>query len=88
MKPHLVEIENPETNTSIIVDMEGPYHPKKKRIGEHMYGHTLYIDDIPYHLEKYIPDEEELIKFKQENEGDPRFSKGGFFYRLVPFTKQ
>jgi hypothetical protein len=88
MKPHLIEIEDPGTNTSIIVDMEGPYHPKKKRIGEHMYGHTLYIDSIPYHLEKYIPGGKELIKFKVENEGDVRFSRGGFLYRLVPFTKQ
>lgn len=87
MKPHLVEIENPETNTSIIIDMEGPYHPKKKRIGEHMYGHTLYIDGIPYHFEKYIPTKEELKKFEMENEGKPEFSKGGFFYRLVPFTE-
>ncbi len=86
MKPHLIEIENPETNTSIIIDMEGPYHPKKKRIGEHMYGQTLYIDGIPYHFEKYIPTEEELKRFKQENEGNPRFSKGGFLYRIVPFT--
>lgn len=31
MRPHLIEIENPETQTSIIIDMEGPYHPKKKR---------------------------------------------------------
>lgn len=68
--------------------MEGPYHPKKKRIGEHMYGHTLYIDGIPDHFEKYIPTEEELIKFKAENEGDARFSKDGFLYRLVPFTEQ
>lgn len=87
MKPHLIEIENPETQTSIIVDMEGPYHPKNKRIGEHMYGVTLYIDNVPYHFEKYIPTEEEVIRFKKENEGKPRFSKGGFFYRLAPFTR-
>jgi len=86
MKPHLVEIKNSETQESIIVDMEGPYHPKKERIGEHMYGKTIYIDNVPYHFEKYIPTEEELIKFKKENEGSPLFSKGGFFYRLVPFT--
>ena len=88
MKPHLVEIKNSETQESIIVDMEGPYHPKKERIGEHMYGHTLYIEGIPYHFEKYIPTEEELIKFKVENEGDVHFSKGNFLYRLVPFTKK
>ncbi len=86
MKPHLVEIKNSETQKSIIVDMEGPYHSKKERIGEHMYGHTLYIEGIPYHFEKYIPTEEELIKFKTENEGDVQYSKGGFLYRLVPFT--
>ncbi len=87
MKPHLVEIENRETNTSIIVDMEGPYHSKKIKIGEHIYGVTIYIDNIPYHFEKYIPTEEELIKFRKENEGDAQFSKGGFLYRIVPFTK-
>lgn len=87
MKPHLIEIENPESHTSIIVDMEGPYHPKSKKVGEHMYGHTLYIDGIPYHFEKYIPTEEEIRKFEADNAGNARFSKGGFFYRLVPFTK-
>jgi hypothetical protein len=87
MKPHLIEIENPETNTCIIVDMEGPYHPRRKRIGEHVYGHTLYIDNVPYHFEKYIPTDEELKRFKKENEGNAHFSKGGFLYRLVPFTK-
>ncbi len=51
-----------------------------------MYGHTLYIDDVPYHFEKYIPTKEELRRLKKENEGDARFSKGGFCYRLVPFT--
>lgn len=60
MKPHIIEIENPETQTSIIIDMEGPYHPKSKRIGEHLYGHTLYIDNVPYHFEKYIPTKEEI----------------------------
>jgi hypothetical protein len=73
---------------SIIIDMEGPYHPKSKRIGEHMYGTTLLIENIPYHFEKYIPTKEELRKFNVENEGEARFSKGGFLYRLVPFTKQ
>ncbi|MGB9627717.1 MAG: hypothetical protein ACPL6D_03560 [Thermodesulfobacteriota bacterium] len=87
MKPHLIEIREPETQQSIIIDMEGPYHRKGERIGEHVYGHTLYIDNIPYHFEKYIPIVEELKKFKAENEGDARFSKGGFLYRLVPFTK-
>jgi hypothetical protein len=87
MKPHFVEIKNFETQESIVVDMEGPYHPKNKRIGEHIYGITLLIDNVPYHFEKYIPTEEELIKFKAENEGGVRFSKGGFLYRLVPFTK-
>lgn len=87
MKPHFVEIKDSETQDSIIVDMEGPYHPKKESIGEHMYGITLYIDNVPYHFEKYIPTEEELINFKKENEGNPQFSQGGFFYRLVPFTR-
>ena len=87
MKPQLIEIKDFETQESIVVDMEGPYHPKNKRIGEHMYGTTLYIDNIPYHFEKYIPTDEEIIKFKKENEGDVQYSKGGFLYRLVPFTK-
>ncbi|MEW6675521.1 MAG: hypothetical protein AB1348_05915 [Nitrospirota bacterium] len=87
MKPHFVEIKDHETRDSIIVDMEGPYHPKNKRIGEHIYGITLLIDNVPYHFEKYIPTQEELRRFKKENGGDARFSKGGFLYRLVPFTK-
>lgn len=87
MKPHFVEIKNPESHTSIIVDMEGPYHRKSERIGEHMYGYTLYIDGIPYHFEKYIPTEEEIKNFKTENEGDIQYSKRGFLYRLVPFTR-
>lgn len=87
MQTHFVEIKNRETQESVIVDMEGPYHPKSERIGEHMYGVTLYIDNVPYHYEKYIPTEEELKKFKKENEDDALFSKGGFLYRLVPFTK-
>lgn len=87
MKPHFVELKDFETERSIMVDMEGPYHPKKKRIGEHIYGITLLIDGVPYHFEKYVPAEDELRKFKQENEGDVRYSKGGFIYRLVPFTK-
>jgi len=52
-----------------------------------MYGTTLYIDNVPYHFEKYIPTKEEIRKFKKENEGDVQYSKGGFLYRLVPFTK-
>jgi len=87
MKPYLVEIKNPETHSSVIVDMEGHYHSKKTRIGEHMYGTTLYIGSVPYHFEKYIPTEEELVKFQEDNEGEPQFSEGKFFYRLVPFTK-
>lgn len=87
MKPHFIEIKDFETKNSIIVDMEGPYHPKNKRVGEHIYGATLYIDNIPYHFEKYIPTKEELEKFEKENEGKPIFSKNGFLYRLVPFAK-
>lgn len=87
MKPHFVEIKDYETQESIIFDMEGPYHAKNKRIGEHIYGTTLYIDNVPYHFEKYIPTEEEMRKLETENEGDVRFSKGGFLYRLVPFTR-
>jgi DNA primase catalytic subunit len=87
MKPCLVEIKDFETRQSIIVDMEGPYHRKNERIGEHLYGSTLLIDNIPYHFEKYIPTEEEIRKFKAENDGNIQFSKGGFLYRLVPFTK-
>ncbi|GER92537.1 hypothetical protein A45J_0253 [hot springs metagenome] len=52
-----------------------------------MYGATIYIDGIPYHFEKYIPTEDELNKFGEENEGRPRFSRNGFLYRLVPFTE-
>jgi hypothetical protein len=87
MKPHFIEIKDFETKNHITIDMEGPYHPKHKRIGEHMYGATVLIDNIPYHFEKYIPTEEELKEFKIENEGDARFSKEGFLYRLVPFAK-
>ncbi len=87
MKPHFIEIKDFETRSRIIIDMEGPYHPKNKRIGEHMYGATVLIDNIPYHFEKYIPTEEELIKFKAENEGNVQSSKGGFSYRFVPFAK-
>lgn len=87
MKPHFIEIKNPEMKNSIIVDMEGPYHPKNKRIGEHIYGATLLIDDVLYHFEKYIATKEELRKFKEENNGDVRYSKGGFLYRVVPFSK-
>ena len=79
MKPHFVEIKDYETKEGIIVDMEGPYHPKGKRIGEHMYGTTLLIENIPYHFEKYIPTKEELKKFDIEN--------SGYIYRLIPFTK-
>ena len=87
MNPHFIEIRDSETQESVIVDMEGPYHPKNKRTGEHMYGYTLYIEGIPYHFEKYIPTDDEIRKFKEENEGNPQFSQGGFLYRLVPFTK-
>ncbi|MDI6801237.1 MAG: hypothetical protein QMD01_04165 [Thermodesulfovibrionales bacterium] len=88
MKPHPIEIKDSETKESIIVDMEGPYHPKKERTGEHIYGAALLIDNVPYHFEKYIPTRDELRRFKKENEGDARFSQGGFLYRLVPFAKQ
>ena len=87
MKPHFVELKDSETHESFVIGMEGPYHPKSKRIGEHLYGHTLYIDNVPYHFEKYIPTQKELQKFKKENEGNPQFSKGEFFYRLVPFAR-
>ena len=87
MEPHLIEIRNPQTQQSIIIDMEGPYHPKDERIGEHMYGETLYIDGVPYHFEKYVPTKREIKKIEKENEGEPQFTKDGFFYRLVPFVK-
>lgn len=87
MKPHFVEIKDSETQKGIIIGMEGPYHPKSERIGEHLYGHTLYIDNAPYHFEKYIPTKEELRRFKKENEGNTLFSKGGFLNCLVPFAK-
>ncbi len=87
MEPYLIEIKNPETGSSIVIDMEGPYHKENERIGEHIYGATIYIDNIPYHFEKYIPTQEELMKFEDENEGQPRFAEGKYLYRLVPFTK-
>lgn len=87
MKPHYVKITDPETQAGIVVDMEGPYHPKNKRIGEHIYGNTLLIDNVPYHFEKYIPTKEELRTFKEENDGNVLYSKGGFLYRLVPFLR-
>ncbi len=87
MKLHFVKIKDFETQANIIIDMEGPYHPKNKRIGEHMYGTTLLLDNVPYHFEKYIPTEEEIRKFIKENEGDAQYSKGSFLYRIVPFTK-
>lgn len=87
MKPHLIEIKDFETQESFIMDMEGPYHHKKERIGEHIYGTTLLIDNIPYHFEKYIPTKEEIKKFEKENEGKPMFAKRGYFYRFVPFTE-
>lgn len=86
MKPHFIEIRDPDTQQSIIVDMEGPYHAENEKIGEHIYGATLYIDNIPYHFEKYIPTQEDVKKLIKENDGKP-ITKGGFFYRLVPFTK-
>lgn len=87
MKLHLIEIRDFEICKGIFVDMEGPYHQKNKRIGEHVYGTTIYIDNIPYHFEKYIPTKRELKKFEAENEGKPKLSKRDFLYRLVPFTK-
>ena len=87
MRPYFVELKNSETQNGIIVDMEGPYHPEDRRIGEHIYGITLLIDNVPYHFEKYIPTQEELLKFRNENEGKPQLSAGRFLYRLVPFTK-
>jgi hypothetical protein len=72
MKPHFVEIKDFETQENIIVDMEGPYHPKNGRIGEHMYRATLLIDGVLYHFEKYIPTEKELRVFREENDGDVR----------------
>lgn len=87
MKPHFIEIKDSETQESIIVDMEGPYHRKDERIGEHIYGHTLYIDGTPYHFEKYIPTKEEIKKVEKENEGNLQFAEGGFLYRFVPFTE-
>ena len=87
MKPHFAALKNPETQNSIIVDMEGPYHPEGERIGEHIYGVTLLIDGVPYHFEKYIPTQKEFLKFQNENEGEPQLSGGRFLYRLVAFTK-
>jgi len=87
MEPYFVAIKDPETQRNISVDMEGPYHDENERIGEHIYGMTLLVDDVPYHFEKYIPAREELLKFQTENEGDPRLSEDKFLYRLVPFTK-
>lgn len=82
-----VEIKDFETQKGIIIDMEGPYHAEDKRIGQHLYGATLLVNDVPYHFEKYIPTQEELLRFQAENEGAPRFLEGRFLCRLVPFTK-
>lgn len=71
MKPYYVEIKDSETASSIVVDMEGPYHPKNERVGEHIYGVTILIDGVPYHFEKYVPTKEELQEFQEENEGKP-----------------
>lgn len=71
MKPHFIEIRDSDTQQSIIVDMEGPYHAENEKIGEHIYGATLYIDNIPYHFEKYIPTQEEVKKLIKENDGKP-----------------
>lgn len=87
MKPHFVEIKDFETKRSITVDMEGPYHKKNEKIGEHIYGETILIDGVPYHFEKYIPAKEELKKFKEENEDMPKYSKSGHLHRLVLFVK-
>ena len=87
MESHFIEIKNPETHDSIIVDMEGPYHLEGERIGEHIYGVTLLINGVSYHFEKYIPTEKELLKFEDENEGEPQLSEGRFLYRLIPFTR-
>ena len=43
-----------------------------------MYGVTLYIDNVPYHFEKYIPAKEELIRFKKKTKAMPCFQRAGF----------
>lgn len=60
MKPHFVEIKDSESHEGFVIDMEGPYHPKSERIGEHLYGLTLYIDHVPSYFEKYISTKEEI----------------------------
>ncbi len=87
MEPYFVQIKDSATQDNIIVDMEGPYHAENERIGEHIYGVTLLIDGVSYHFEKYIPTEEELVKFQEENEGEPQLSEDKFLHRLVPFIK-
>jgi len=87
MKLHFVEIENPETQSSFFIDLEGPYRPEDDRTGEHSYGITLFIDNVPYHFEKYIPTHEEIQALLKENKGEPQLSEGRFLYRLIPFTK-
>ena len=87
MKPYFIEIKDSETRESIVVDMEGPYHDEGKRIGEHIYGVTIYVDGVPYHFEKYVPTDEEISRFVKENEGKPEFSESKFLYRIVPFAK-
>lgn len=86
-QPYFIEIKDPETQNSVVIDMEGPYHKETERIGEHIYGETLLIDGVPYHFEKYIPAQDELLKFQNENDGKPQLSENKFLYRLVPFTK-
>lgn len=87
MKPHLIEVFEPETYKSLIFDMEGPYHKKSEKIGEHIYGCTMYINNIPYHFEKYIPTTEEVERFVYDNDKKPVFQKGGYLYRIVPFAQ-
>jgi len=84
---NLVSIENRANDSSVVIDMEGPYHSKAERSGEHIYGETLYIDGLPCHFEKYVPTDKEIERFIEDNGGEPMFAKGGYFYRLVPFAK-
>ena len=60
MEPHFIEIRHRETQQSIIVDMEGPYHPKNKRIGEHIYGETKISKMIHEVHEPLLPQRHEV----------------------------
>ena len=55
MKPYFVEIKDSETQESIIVDMEGPYHHKKERtpVRETRTGVLLFYKNMCSNIPGY-----------------------------------